>query len=162
MNRLLAFIFILTSLAFSQSAQDNNIFINGHNFERAGNLEKAKEIYTDLVARNRNIYLYFDALNRVLLGLKEYQASADLINERLKYNPGDINLWGMLGKTWHTAGDEKRAYDAWDKGVELAGDNPAMYRLMSNFAIERRAFRKAAEILQKGKDIPGADVNFAL
>ncbi len=152
-KKLLVFI-LFTSAAFPQNLQgNNNRFLLGQNYEGAGQYDKAKEIFEDLYKSQPENLQYFDALNRVYTRLKEYDSSIQLIETRINKNKYDINLYGMLGSTYYLMGDEKKAFEVWDNALKNSSPNPLNYRTIANYAIERRAFDKAIDILKKGNEL---------
>jgi len=125
----------------------------GENFEQSGNPDKAREIYEDLYKRNPSNMQYFISLNRIYVSLKQYEASEKLINQRLLSSPQDINLYGLLGSTYYLTGDENKGFSIWEEGIKKVPDEPINYRIMANYAIERRAFEKAIDFLKRGKKL---------
>jgi len=93
----------------------NNRFMLAQSFEQAGEFQKAMEILEELIKRQPDNYQFFDALNRMYINLKKYDKSAVLIEQRLNKNPHDLNLWGMLGSTYHVMGNEPKAFEIWDE-----------------------------------------------
>ncbi len=51
------------------------------------------------------------------------------------------------------AGDQTKAYEVWDDAIEKFKSNQMTYRVIANYAIERRDFEKAIELLNLGKKI---------
>jgi tetratricopeptide (TPR) repeat protein len=150
--KLIPLLFFLSSFAvFSQINDQNNRFMLGESYEQAGDFLKAKSIYEDLYKSNSSNFLFFDALNKIYIQLKEYENSVKIISEKLKSSPDDINLYGLLGKTYYIAGDEKKAFEIWDEGLTKDPANQSAFRVIANYAIERRAFDKAVDMLEKGK-----------
>ncbi len=149
------FIFILlASSAFPQTFQEiNNRFLLGQNYEGEGQFDKAKEIFEDLYKSQPDNVQYFEALNNVYTQLKEYDSSIQLIEARINKNKYDMNLYGMLGSTYYLMGNEKKAFSVWDNALENSSPNPLNYRTIANYAIQRRAFDKAIDILNKGNEI---------
>lgn len=148
------FLFII-SLSITVSSQQDitNRYMLAQNYEQAGEFQKAKEIYEELYQRQPENFQFFDALNRVYIQLKEYDKSISIIGQKINSNPEDINLYGLLGKTHYLNNDERKAFEIWDDALKKSRDNPASFRTMANYAIERRAFDKAIEYLNKGKEI---------
>ncbi|OGU73854.1 MAG: hypothetical protein A2V93_08510 [Ignavibacteria bacterium RBG_16_34_14] len=130
-----------------------NRFMLGQNLEQSGQFTKARQIFEELYRQQPSNFQFFDALNRVYIQLKEYDNSISIIEQRLNSNQQDINLYGLLGKTYYLKGDEKKAFETWDEALKKFPDNPTSYRTMANYAIERRAFEKAIEILNNGKEV---------
>jgi len=150
------------ALVFAQIGNNlNNRFMLGQNFEQAGEFEKARSIYEELYKIQPENYQFFDALNRMYIATKDYDKSIGIISERLKLTPDDINLFGLLGKTYYQTGDETSAYKTWDEAAKKFPSNSTTFRILANYAIERRAFEKAAEFLEKGKETADDPVSFS-
>ena len=99
---LILFITLCTTAVYSQTNKDQaDDFRLAQSFEQSGQLEKAEEIYRDLLKRNSSYYQYFESLNKVLVNQKKYSESIDLIQNRIKQTPQDINLYGLLGSTYY-------------------------------------------------------------
>ena len=139
--------------SFSQQQNQHNNLLLGDALIRAGEFEKAKEIFVRLIQSDPKNYRYFNSLNNIYLQLKDYDASLNLIKERIKYFNRDISLYGMLGNTYYLTGDEKKAFSVWEEALNSFPPNAFNYRIIANYAIERRAFEKAIEYLEKGKTI---------
>ena len=133
----------------------------GEKYEQSGNPDKAREIYVDLYRRNSSNPMYFNSLNRIYILLKQYDASVKLVEQRLSINPQDINLYGLLGSTYYLMGDETKAFSIWDNGINKVPQNQINYKLMANYAIERRAFEKAIDFLKRGKKISDNPILFS-
>ena len=132
---------------------DNNRYLLGENYEQAGYSDKAKEIYEDLYRKNSSNPEYFISLNRIYILLKKYDASIKLLEQKLSINPQDINLYGLLGSTYYLMGNETKAFSVWNDGLNKLPQNQIYYKMMANYAIERRAFDKAIDFLKRGKKI---------
>lgn len=156
MTKILIYILILVlapSLNFAQSGDLNNRFLLAQNFEQAGELEKAKTLYEEIYKSQPDNQVFFQCLNRVYVTLKSYQKSISLIESEMTFYPADISLFGLLGSSYYLSGNEKAAFNSWDNGIKLQPANETVYRLMANYALERRSFEKAIDILKKGKSI---------
>jgi tetratricopeptide (TPR) repeat protein len=151
-KKLLLMILFLLPTAVNSQNDVNNRFMLANSYEQAGEFEKARSILEELYQKTPDNYQVFDALNRVYIQLKKYDASAEMLNKKISANPQDVNLYGLLGKTYHLKGDEKKAFEIWDKALEMETGNFMVYRLVANYALERRAFAKAIEVLEKGKN----------
>ena len=144
-------------VGFSCFAQVNNntknLFVLGQAYLKGAQYKEAKEIFEKLYSQHPNNYQYFNSLYQTYLQLKMYDSSLVLINKRLKISPNDINLYGMKGSTYYLYEDEKKAFSVWDDALKKLKPSYVNYRVLANHAIERRAFEKAIEFLQKGKKI---------
>lgn len=150
-------IFVLSS--FVLFAQNNNILLNkfalAESYENSGDLEKAVKIYEELYELDQNNNFYFESLNRAYVGLKNYAASVNLIENEITKRPKEIKLYGLLGSTYYLMGNEEKAFSTWDIPFSIIEPNPITIRVIANYAIQRRAFEKAIDIYLKGKNIAG-------
>lgn len=158
---------LITVILFSCVAlsQNNNQLMNkfslAQSFEQAGDFEKAARLYLELYQANSNNNVYFISLNRVYLQLKNYAASVDLIEREIAGKKNDINLYGLLGSTYYMMGNEQKAFEVWDEPFSFLEPNPAYYRTIASYAVERRAFEKAIELYKKGKEIGQDKIYFS-
>jgi len=143
-----------------QNNEIDNRFRLAKSYEESGDLQKAKQIYEQLVKSVPDNFVYCDALDRIYIQLKEFDNSISLLEQRIKQNPQDINLRGMLGSSYYQKGDENKAFQIWDEALEQFPQNSFNYRIIANCAIERRVFNKAIEYLTKGRET--SDDNFYL
>ena len=131
----------------------NNLYLLGQSYMRGAQYKDAKDIFEKIYKQQPANYQYFNSLNQAYLQLKMYKESVGLINIKLQKNPNDINLYGLLGATYYLSGDENKAFSIWDETLSNVKQNYVNYRIIANYAIERRAFEKAIDYLQAGKKI---------
>jgi tetratricopeptide (TPR) repeat protein len=136
-------------------------FTLAESLERAGQYEDALNLFEELYLSESSNTQYFNALHSVYLQLKNYAASIDLLEKRIFEKPDDISLHGMLGSTYYIMGNEEIAYEVWDRALMRTPNNPMMYRIIANYAVERRVFEKAIELYERGKEISDDKVLFA-
>jgi tetratricopeptide (TPR) repeat protein len=151
LKKSLSILFFTIAVFAQQNSYDQNQFMLAQSYEQRGDFDKAVEIVETLNKKDPSNIIYFNKLNALYLQLKKYDESVNLINSRIKLTPNDINLYGMLGETYYTAGDQNRANNIWDTAGEKFKDNPMTFRILANFAVEKRDFEKAIELLNKGK-----------
>jgi len=158
-------IVLLTVSVILVSAQvkdtDYAKFTLAESLERAGQYEEALKLFEELYFSESSNTQYSNALHRVYLQLKNYAASIDLLGKRILEKPDDISLHGMLGSTYYIMGNEEKAYEVWDEALMRTPNNPMMYRIIANYAVERRAYEKAIELYERGKEISDDKVLFA-
>lgn len=158
MNRkIFRYTFLLVFLSLKLNAQVDlnleNKFRLALSYEDAGQLEKAESILRELNNLQPWNYSYFDSLTRILIKQKKYTDAIPLIETRINQSPKDINLYGLLGSVYFMSDNSSKAYEAWEKGINVEPNSMVAYRVIANYAIENRAFDKAIEILQRGKRI---------
>jgi tetratricopeptide (TPR) repeat protein len=150
--QIFLFLFLLFNISFGQNNETlNNKFRLAQSFEKSGNIDKAEEIYRELLNIQPWNNQYLQTLNQLYLGQKNYKASINLLESRIRSSPDDISLFGMLGSTYYISGNSKEAFKIWDTAVQNNSNNVISYKVISNYAIENRAFDKAIEFLQQGK-----------
>jgi len=133
--------------------EDYTKFTLAENLERVGEYENALKLFEELYLGEPSNTQYFNALQRVHLQLKNYAASIDLLEKKILQKQDDISVYGMLGSTYYIMGNEGKAYEVWDEALMQTPNNPMMYRIIANYAVERRAFEKAIELYERGKEI---------
>lgn len=141
--------------------EDYAKFTLAESLERAGEYEGALKLFEELYVVEPANTQYFNALHRVNLQLKNYTVSIELLEKRISEHPDDISLFGMLGSTYYMMGNQEKAYEVWEKPFIPAPNNPVVYRIIANYAVERRAFEKAIELYERGKEISDDKVLFA-
>lgn len=144
-------VFLLPAVVFAQRSDLNNRFRLAQSYEQAGDIVKAASLYESLYREDPSSFQIFEALNRSYVQLKKYDESILIISQRLRLNPEDINLYGLLGSSYYQKGDETQAYKTWDDAVRKFSASPMIYRVIANYAIERRAFERAILYLSEGK-----------
>ncbi len=145
-------LFFASLLVLAQQQNDfNNKYMLAQSFLQGGQYDKAKQLFEELQKTQPDNYQAFNGLNNCYIQLKQYESSIALIENRIKIYPQDINLYGLLGSTYYLTGNDKKAFEVWDSSVDKIPNKDISYRILANYAIERRAFDKAIEYLRKGK-----------
>ncbi len=162
--KITKYIIPLLLFALVITAQDNlsNMYRLGKTFEQAGQFERAKEIYKQIHEKQPWNTTYLESLNEMYIRLKEYDKSIRLIDKQLKENPQNVSLYGMLGNTYYTTGDTTKAFEIWNEGLASANNPTIGYRVIINFALQNRAFKKAIEYLKEGQKVSGENDIFSL
>lgn len=147
----LLFLFNLLLSAQQPGTGEYNKFLLAQSFEQEGSLEKAQKLYEELYQNSPENVNYFNSLYRVYNQQKNFAASILILENRIKIFPDDINLIGQLGSTYYMEGNFEKAYQIWEEPLKRPDAGPIAFRVIANFAIERRAFDKAIEVLEGGK-----------
>ena len=154
MNKLttiLALLTVITSVVFTQSNLINKYRL-ARAYEQNGELPKAKSIYKELVKAQPLNNQYSNSLNEVYMKLKEYDNSIEFLSKRIERNPKDVSLYGMLGSTFYLIGNNVKSAEVWEKGLEINNNSLINYSIISNYAIQNRAFQFAIKCLTEGKN----------
>lgn len=152
---------VSTVLSAQQIYDESNQYLLAQSYIQAAQYQKALPIMESLYKSQPSNYEYFNALNNVYTQLKDYDASIALIEDRMKISNADINLYGMLGSTYYLKGNDKKAFEVWDNALKTLPQSEVNYRVIANYAIERRTFDKAIEYLKKGQNISSNPIYFA-
>lgn len=162
--KLLIYILLLFTFQLYSQTDPNieNKFRYAQNYEQTGQFEKAENIYRELIALQPWNYQFFDGLNRIFVKQKKYNESIQLLEERIKQSPQDINLYGMLGTSYYMLDNISAAYEAWERGLKIDPASFVIYRVIANYAVENRLFDKAIEILMRGKAFADDPMIFTL
>jgi len=126
-------------------------------FERSGLYEKAASLYEELYARNPLNAIYFDALHRVYIQLKEYDRALSLVRQRLDRQPNDLNLLSLLGEDYFKSGKESEAFAAWEQALATNEKDQNVYLHIYNVLMRNRLFGKSADVLLRGRKRLGND-----
>lgn len=153
--------FFLSGIAFAQYNDLNNRFLLAQSYEQAGELVKAKQIYEEVYRQQPQNIVYFQALNRLYIQLKEFGNSINLLNERIKQNPNDLSLYGFLGQAYYLSGNESEAYNTFNNTINIFGNKENIIKALSNFALEVRAFDLSINLLLKGKSVSSNPIFFS-
>lgn len=153
--RLTLLLIILLCFTGSLDAQEIQNFDNRYqlaqSYEQAGQLGKAEAIYRELYEAQPWNNNFFESLNKILVSQKKYTESIVLINNKIKQTPADFNLYGLLGSTYFIMDQSGKAFETWEKGVEINPSSVVGYRVIANYALANRAFEIAIDLLKRGK-----------
>jgi len=148
---ILILLAIMTPVFFSQTNLSNKYRL-AKTYEQNGELQKAKSVYEELVTVQSSNNQYLNSLNEIYMKLKEYDNSIEFLTKRIAGAPNDVSLYGMLGSTYYLAGNREEAVRIWDTGITVNKNSMISYSIISNFAIQNRAFEYAIKYLNEGKE----------
>ena len=147
-------IVFLAGPLFSQQDQNQNMFRLAQAFEQQNDFERAMQMYSDLFKSDTNNAVYFDALRRMHVQLKQYNEAIQLSFRRLHSVPFDFNLQANIGSLYYIAGKEHQADSVWNVILAVANRNHMFYRAVANEQANQRLFDKAVSTYLRGrKDI---------
>ncbi len=146
-------VIILVVLLFGVQAQQRNDqkFSLAQSYEQIGDYNSAVKLYEELYQSDPANSMYINALYRIYTQLKNYAALVNILDERIKQKPDDVEAYGMLGSTYYLMGNEEKAVEVWNKPFQSGNINPVFYRVVGNFVLERRAFEVAIDLYEQGK-----------
>ena len=154
---------VLSLFIFSAQAQQRNDrkLALAQSYEQIGDFDSATKLYEELYLSDPSNSQYIGALYRVYIQIKNYAAVVNILEERIKQKPDDISAYGMLGSAYYLMGNEEKAFESWDNAFQSGNINPMFYRVIADYAVERRAFEKAIELYEKGKEASNDKILFA-
>ena len=137
---------------YSQQRNEQKLSL-AQSYEQIGEFNSAAKLYEELYESDPTNSQYIISLNRVYTQLKNYAALVNILDQRVKQKPDDIEAYGMLGSTYYLMGNEEKAFEIWNEPFQSGNVNPVFYRLIANYALERRAFEVAIELYEEGKKV---------
>ena len=154
---------VLSLFIFSAQAQQRNDqkLALAQSYEQIGDFDSATKLYEELYLSDPSNSQYIGALYRVYIQIKNYAAVVNILEERIKQKPDDISAYGMLGSAYYLMGNEEKAFESWDNAFQSGNINPMFYRVIADYAVERRAFEKSIELYEKGKEASNDKILFA-
>ena len=156
-------IIVLLFVTLSIQAQQRNEqkFTLAQSYEQIGDFESAVKLYEQLYESDPNNFQYISALYRVYTQTKNYAALVNILDARITQNPSDIEAYGMLGSTYYMMGNEEKAFEIWNQPFQTENVNPVFYRLIANYALDRRAFEVAIKLYEEGKKVSNDKVIYS-
>jgi tetratricopeptide (TPR) repeat protein len=130
-------------------------------FERAGDWEQAIPIYESLLISDPKNFVYYDALRRGYVQLKEYDKAVELIGYRLTMDPGNPQLLSSLGSVYYQRGNERAADSIWQSIIQTNASNANLYRLIAGQMMEYRLYDRAISLFLQARQVTGDEGLFA-
>ena len=162
MKKIIILIIIAIPVFFVQGqVRNDQKYALAQSYEQAGDFDSATKLYEELYLSDPSNSQLINALYRVYIEKKNYAAAVNVLEERIKQVPDDISAYGMLGSAYYLMGNEQKAFETWDKPFQLEKVNPLYYRIIGEYEIERRAFEKAIELYEKGKEASDDKILYA-
>jgi tetratricopeptide (TPR) repeat protein len=162
MKKIIMIIIIATPPFFVQAQVKNDQkFALAQSYEQVGDYDSATKLYEELYLLDPSNSQLISSLYRVYLQKKNYAAAVNVLEERIKREPDDITAYGMLGSAYYLMGNEEKAFESWDKPFQSEKINPLFYRVIGEYIVERRAFEKAIEFYEKGKEVSNDKILYA-
>jgi tetratricopeptide (TPR) repeat protein len=144
-------IFVMLVLSVQAQQRNEQKFSLAQSYEQIGDYNSAVKLYEELYQSDPANSMYVNALYRAYTQLKNYAALVNILDERIKQKPDDVEAYGMLGSTYYLMGNEEKAVEVWNKPFQSGNINPVFYRMIGNYVLERRAFEIAIDLYEKGK-----------
>lgn len=162
MKKIIMIIIITLPTLFVQAQVKNDQkYALAQSYEQVGDFDSATKLYEELYLLDPSNSQYISAVYRVYIQKKNYAAAVNILEERIKQEPNDITAYGMLGSAYYLMGNEEKAFESWDKPFQFDKVNPLFYRVIGGYVVEQRAFEKAIELYEKGKEVSSDKILYA-
>ncbi len=129
-------------------------------FEQTGDWERAAALYEKLYGAQPDNELYFEGLRRANLQLRAYEKVVNLVELRLKAQPGNMALLASLGSIYYESGSEQKADSIWNRLIEIDPKNIGLYRVVASQMMEHRLFEQAVNTYRAGRTASGSENAF--
>ena len=113
--------------------------------------QQALDLYTDAVKINLPSVVYRCNRSASLLNLERYQAAEEDAHVGTQLDPQYAKAWSLLGKARLNRGHGKRAKEAYERGLEVAGGNEAT-QMRQDLANAEDVITKACQAISSETD----------
>ena len=170
MSRFYKYIFlILIELIVSQYPVDAqrqdaillNQFRLARQYENLGQIEKAAELYLQLYRQNPNSPVFFEGLKRSYQYLQRYSELVEIIQAQLQRNPSNVRLRAELASVYFRNGQEKLAFETWERILKDFPRQPPVYRLVANTMFANRLYDRGIKVYLRARKMLGDENVFA-
>ncbi len=148
-TRYCSLLFILSLGLFlpvcAQVGDELSLYRLAQTYEQAGQWETALRYYRDLYKQRPMNMNYFEGVRRSLTQVKKYTELIAIIQERLKSDKQDVQLYAYLGSAYFRSGNESEASAAWEAAIKINTLNTSTYRVLADQAIDCEVYNKAVD-----------------
>ena len=147
--------------AAAQSLQQEQVskFQLAQSYLRSGQFDRAITLLEDLHAQNPEVHVFYNNLKKAYENVKRYDEAVALVDAQLAERKTPV-LLAEKARLIYLRGDEKEAFETWEKAVALAPDQRGTYRVVYASLIDNRLFEKAIEMLEAGRERLGSESAF--
>ena len=161
LSALMLLVLFAVSLVEAQSAAVQTNLRVAETLERAGDFQHALQLYRELAARDPSNPMYDEALERLLVQLKQYDEALAIHKRSLVRTPDDLMLQVSLGTLCYRAGHEEDSFAEWDHILDRNPRNPVAFSAVAAAEIECRLLDHAIATFRRGQDDLGDPSLFA-
>ena len=119
-----------------------------------GELEEVRDLSDDLMKRFPDEVVFYEFNNSARYSLKDYEGIIANAENRIKAHPADTSVtipaYAMIGDMYHSLGNEKKSFKAYEKVLKL---NPDYVPVLNNYAyylsMSGRSLNKACAMSRK-------------
>jgi tetratricopeptide (TPR) repeat protein len=122
----------------------------GNVYLRQFEMDKARDLFLDVLARDRAYRPALEAMVRLYLQQKKYNDLISLLSGYLKNSPTNPQILILQSKVWEAMGDGNKRIASLEDAVKYAPESPDVLRLYLLALVEEKQYAKA---LLKIKDV---------
>lgn len=147
----LLFLVLLLVIPTSGIAQVNTEFQIANRLYQQQRYEEALPFFQRINQQEPDMFLFFDRLIDCHVQLKQYDIAIELAEENIRkqINSPQVNV--LLGELYYLQEDTTRAFEIWERNLEIYSNQLQLYLNTANAMIDRRAYLKAIEVYRKGR-----------
>lgn len=134
-------------------------FRKADSYVRAGKFKKAIQLLEKLHAESPNNTTFYRKLKEAYESVKRYDDAIQLVEDRIGSSPTPA-LLSEKARLLHQKGDTTAADQAWDRALALAPGRAQTYRTVYQTLVDIRRFKKAIEVLRRGREALGQPAAF--
>ena len=123
---------------------------------------EARLLLESLYRTDRKNIVFYNQLRDILFQLQDWEAALELIQERKRLNPSDINPAIDEARVWYRMGEHKRALKGWNRILEKYPKQGAMVQRIASVMTGERLYEEAIVVYLSGRNRIGESDRFAL
>ncbi len=127
-------------------------FQRANAYVRAGKTEKAIELLEELYADAPTNTAFYRKLKKTYESVKRYDDAIRLVEKRIGDRPA-VPLLSEKARLQYQKGAVETANETWDRALRLAPNKKQTYETVYETLVNIRHFKKAIEVLKKGRTV---------
>ena len=134
-----------------------NIFNDGNNAYRRGDLEGALAAYYRVLEMDNNFYRAYYQIGRIQAKMRNLSSAIESYLNALKIKPDFLKCWYSLGLARSDEGDKEGALDAFNQVIEIDSSYVKAYSSLAEIYIGLKEYTKAFEVLNTATKVDSSD-----
>ena len=134
-----------------------NIFNDGNNAYRRGDLEGALAAYSRVLEMDNNFYRAYYQIGVIEAKMRNLSSAIEAYLNALKIKPDFFKCWFALGLARSKEGDKEGALDAFNQVIEIDSSYVKAYSSLAEIYIGLKEYTKAFEVLNTATKVDSSD-----
>jgi len=134
-----------------------NIFNDGNNAYRRGDLEGALAAYYRVLEMDNNFYRAYYQIGVIEAKMRNLSSAIESYLNALKIKPDFFKCWFALGLARSKEGDKEGALDAFNQVIEIDSSYVKAYSSLAEIYIGLKEYTKAFEVLNTATKVDSSD-----